>query len=159
MQELTVHVKERSYPVSPAALEAMDWVKTGPRTYHLLHEGQAYHVELLQLQLDERLVELRLNGRRFELRLGDRYDQLIDRLGLTQADTRRLTDVPAPMPGLILDVLVQPGDTVTTGTPLLIMEAMKMENVLKADGDGVVKSIHVKKGEAVDKRQLLIEME
>ena len=63
------------------------------------------------------------------------------------------------MPGLVLDVMVAEGDTVEAGTPLLILEAMKMENVLKSEGDGTIKSIKITKGEAVEKRQLLIEIE
>ncbi|MEM1216899.1 MAG: biotin/lipoyl-containing protein, partial [Bacteroidota bacterium] len=68
-------------------------------------------------------------------------------------------DVLAPMPGLILDVLVAAGQAVEKGTPLVILEAMKMENVLKAAGPGTVKAIAVQQGAAVDKKQLLIEME
>ena len=63
------------------------------------------------------------------------------------------------MPGLVLDVLVTPGQKVEKGDALLILEAMKMENVIKASGEGVVKSIQVTKGAAVDKGQLLVEME
>jgi biotin carboxyl carrier protein len=63
------------------------------------------------------------------------------------------------MPGLVLDIMIKPGQTIEKGTPLLILEAMKMENVLKSEGDGVVKSIEVIKTQAVDKGQILIEME
>jgi biotin carboxyl carrier protein len=58
---------------------------------------------------------------------------------------------------LIIDMKVQPGDTVKVGDPLLILEAMKMENMLKSPGDGVVKSVKVKKGDTVEKNQVLIE--
>ena len=63
------------------------------------------------------------------------------------------------MPGLVLSILVEPGQAVQKGDVLLILEAMKMENVLKAAGDGTVKNIAVAKGAAVDKGQLLLEME
>jgi biotin carboxyl carrier protein len=63
------------------------------------------------------------------------------------------------MPGLVLNVLVQAGQEVAKGDALLILEAMKMENVIKASGDGKVKSVKVKQGEAVDKGLLLVEME
>ena len=67
--------------------------------------------------------------------------------------------VIAPMPGMVLEILINNGETVTEGQPVIILEAMKMENVLKAPGDGVVKVIKVKKGDPVDKKQVLIEME
>ena len=62
------------------------------------------------------------------------------------------------MPGLVLQILVEAGQTVQKGEPLLILEAMKMENVLKASGEGQVKSVNVQKGMAVDKGHLLLEM-
>ena len=61
------------------------------------------------------------------------------------------------MPGLIIDLKVKTGDTVKAGDSLLILEAMKMENMLKSPGDGVVKNVKVKKGDAVEKNQVLIE--
>ncbi|MGH7522930.1 MAG: biotin/lipoyl-containing protein, partial [Gemmatimonadales bacterium] len=63
----------------------------------------------------------------------------------------------APMPGLVLRVLVAAGDTVAAGTPLLALEAMKMENELKAAGPGVVSTVLVRAGEAVEKGQKLLE--
>ena len=62
------------------------------------------------------------------------------------------------MPGLVLEIMVKAGDEVKKGDALLILEAMKMENVLKATGDGTVKSVSVSKGAPVDKGTILIEM-
>ena len=62
------------------------------------------------------------------------------------------------MPGLILSIAVREGQQIKAGTPLLILEAMKMENVIKATGEGTVRRIAVRQGEAVEKRQLLIEL-
>jgi len=59
----------------------------------------------------------------------------------------------------VLEIQVQAGQTVSKGDTLLILEAMKMENVLKAAADGVIKSIHVQKGAAVEKGALLLELE
>ena len=63
------------------------------------------------------------------------------------------------MPGLVLDVKLNVGDSVEKGDSILILEAMKMENVLKSPAEGVVKSIHINKGDAVEKNQLLISFE
>jgi biotin carboxyl carrier protein len=63
------------------------------------------------------------------------------------------------MPGLILDINVTEGELVAEDTPLLILEAMKMENVITSPREGVIKSITVKKGDTVDKKQLLISYE
>lgn len=63
----------------------------------------------------------------------------------------------APMPGLVLGVKVKPGDKVTKGQPLLVVEAMKMENIIKAQGDAVVKAIFVEAGKPVEKGDKLME--
>ena len=60
------------------------------------------------------------------------------------------------MPGLVLDILVKVGDEVKKGDPLMILEAMKMENILKSASDGVIKKINVEKKQAVEKGQVLI---
>jgi biotin carboxyl carrier protein len=61
------------------------------------------------------------------------------------------------MPGLIIDLKIKTGDIVKPGDPLLILEAMKMENILKSPGEGTIKNVKVKKGDNVEKGQVLIE--
>jgi biotin carboxyl carrier protein len=60
------------------------------------------------------------------------------------------------MPGIILDMMVQEGDEIKEGDPLLILEAMKMENVIKSPTDGTIQNLMVKKGEAVEKGKILL---
>ena len=66
-------------------------------------------------------------------------------------------DIKAPMPGLILDLKVKPGDEVKKGDVVLILEAMKMENIIKAPGDGLVKAVKVNLKQSVEKNQVLIQ--
>jgi biotin carboxyl carrier protein len=63
------------------------------------------------------------------------------------------------MPGMVLRVQVQAGDRVVPGTGLVVLEAMKMENELKSPAAGVVKTVRVASGEAVEKGQVLLEFE
>ena len=83
-------------------------------------------------------------------------DLLLEKLGIDNAATQGKNDVKAPMPGLILDVLVDIGDEVKKGTPLLILEAMKMENIIKSPGDGLVSDVLVKVGASVEKNHTLL---
>ena len=69
------------------------------------------------------------------------------------------TDVKAPMPGKVLSVVVSEGDEVKKGDAIIILEAMKMENVLKAEGDYTIKKVLVNTQESVEKNQILIELE
>ncbi|MEP5829417.1 MAG: biotin/lipoyl-containing protein, partial [Maribacter dokdonensis] len=102
---------------------------------------------------------LSINGNIYDVKLEDEYDQQIKKMGLLAVTTQKLNEVKAPMPGLIVDVLVEVGQEVIEGTPLLVLSAMKMENVILAQGEGVIKSVEVKKDDAVEKGQLIIEME
>jgi biotin carboxyl carrier protein len=80
-------------------------------------------------------------------------------MGFELSSAKDIDSVSAPMPGLILEIHVRIGQAVNENDPLLILEAMKMENVITSPRDGIIKSISVKKGDAVDKNQLLIEFE
>ena len=64
----------------------------------------------------------------------------------------------APLPGVVLAVEVAPGDSARAGDTLLVLEAMKMENVIQADSDCVVQAVHVAKGDKVEASQLLMEV-
>ena len=154
-----VHIGERSYGVSEADLAGLDLIETKANHYHLLHEGHGYQVTFRGTSDDGKRVYLRVNERDYEVEIADAVDQLVQQMGLNKLNDQTGKDVYSPMPGLILEVLVSPGQESEAGTPLLILEAMKMENVIKSDGAGTVKEIAVAKGQAVDKRQLLIEIE
>ena len=69
------------------------------------------------------------------------------------------TTLKAPMPGLVVRVAVEEGAKVEAGAPLVVLEAMKMENELRATAAGVVKGVKVKGGQAVEKGQVLVEFE
>lgn len=159
MPQYEITTNDRIYPVSAQDIASLDLVSTGHNSYHLLQDGKSYHIEVLELNLAAKTIHLRINGKDQKLSISDETDLLVKRLGFSTVETNLSKDVMAPMPGLVLDIMVAPGDAVTAGTPLLILEAMKMENVLKAEGDGEVKAITVAKGDAVEKRQLLIEIE
>lgn len=149
-------INDRLYAVSADELTTVDVYPSSPTRLHLLIDGRSHHAELLGTDLSNKILRLRLNGRVHEVELRDEVDQLVDRLGFSAVSAVKSKNAVAPMPGLVLDVLVSPGQEVTAGTPLLILEAMKMENVLKAEADGTVRSVEVEKGAAVEKKQLLL---
>ncbi len=103
-------------------------------------------------------LEVTIDGQRTTVRVKDERDLLLDEFGLGE-DAAAGGEVRAPMPGLVLDVLVEEGDEVAADQGLLVLEAMKMENELKAPSGGVVAAIHAASGDAVDKEALLIEIE
>jgi biotin carboxyl carrier protein len=84
---------------------------------------------------------------------------LISSLGLDKPKVRKMKELNSPMPGRVLQLFVSVGDEVSLGDNLLSLEAMKMENILKAEGIGKVKSVQVTAGDVVDKGAVLIEFE
>lgn len=91
--------------------------------------------------------------------VSDHRDQLLAELGADEGVSGKDSRVDAPMPGLVLKIHVSPGDAVQRGDSLLVLEAMKMENDIKAHFDGTVSSVHVSTGDAVSKGAILIEFE
>ena len=153
-----VNIGEASFQFDANQAKNLDMVKNG-ENLHVLHNNEAFDVKVIATNFNEKTLTLEVNGNKYDVNIEDEYDILVKKMGLSAFVVHKMTNVKAPMPGLVVEVLVEPGQVVEKGTQLLILEAMKMENVLKAEGEGVVKSIEIVKGAAVDKGQILIEME
>ena len=145
--------------ISPEDARNLDIVSEGEGRFHLLHKGQSFHAELVESDYANHHYIVKIDGVAYRLKISDHYQRLVQQLGLHVGGSQKMNAVKAPMPGLVLNIMVEPGQVVQKGDPLLILEAMKMENVIKAAGDGQVKAVRVQKGAAVDKGQLLLEME
>ena len=136
---------------------AWDIVALGEGRYHVLHHGKSYSAELVSADYAAKTFVLKVNGQRIELQAKDRFDRLLEQMGLSNASAAKVNELKAPMPGLIVDIRVQPGQAVQKGDPLLVLEAMKMENILKAPADGVVGSVKVELRANVQKGQVLVQ--
>jgi biotin carboxyl carrier protein len=134
----------------------LDTVKSSESNWHIIKDGQSYNIEIEKLDKAEKRIELKVNGKRTTVKLSDQFDALLKSLGMDNLSAKKVLELKAPMPGLVLNVLVAEGDTIAKGDALLVLEAMKMENNIKSPTDGVVKKIHAVKGNAVEKNQLLI---
>ena len=104
-------------------------------------------------------VTLDIDGHRYEVEALDERARTIREMTARSAPPAGPAPVIAPMPGLVVRVAVAPGDTVVAGQGVLMMEAMKMENELRAAADATVKSVKVTPGTAVEKGMVLIELE
>jgi biotin carboxyl carrier protein len=100
-----------------------------------------------------------VDGYRFVVEALDERTHTIRKLSAAAAGPSGPAPLVAPMPGMIVRVNVQEGDHVQAGQGLVVMEAMKMENELRAVGAGSVKRVVVTPGTAVEKGALLLEME
>ncbi len=125
--------------------------------FHILYQNKGYRAEIVKTDIASKTITIKINGRNYSVELKDKFDLLLEKMGMNKAAVLKVNSIKAPMPGLIIDLKIKTGDMVKQGDPLLILEAMKMENILKSPGDGVIKNLKVKKGDNVEKGQILIE--
>lgn len=134
-----------------------DIIRIGEGSFHILYNNQSYRAEVVKIDVSSKCFTIKINGRHYPVALQDKFDVLLEKMGMNTNAGAKVNDVRAPMPGLIIDLKVKDGDRVKAGDPLLILEAMKMENIIKSPGDTTVKSVKVKMGDSVEKNQVLIE--
>lgn len=127
--------------------------------FHILQDNQSFGATVLDANYETKTFRIKINKNVYEVCLKDKFDLLVEKLGFSNMTVQKVNNIKAPMPGLVLDVLVQVGDVVAKGDSVLILEAMKMENVIKAEGDAIVKSIEITKGTPVERNQILVEFE
>jgi biotin carboxyl carrier protein len=139
--------------------ESFNWdiVKLGDGHFHILYNGKSYRAEVVNADRSAKTFTLKINNHRYITEVKDKFDLLLEKLGMNNGAAGKVNNIKAPMPGLIIEMKVKTGDAVKAGDQLLILEAMKMENILKSSGEGIVKSVKVKKGDTVEKNQVLIE--
>jgi len=147
------------FKLSKDTISSLDLIKTGEKSYHLLKNGISYHLKILDSDFNRGTYTLSVNGTEFETSIQTPLDDLIQKMGFAVNAGKNIDSISAPMPGLILDILVEEGQEVNEEDQLLILEAMKMENIITSPRSGVIKTVSVSKGEAVDKKQLLIEFQ
>lgn len=140
-------------------LSELDLIKTGKNTFNLLQEGQSYKIEILESNFIERRYTISVNGSEYSASIHTPLDELIQKMGFAINGAKNIDSISAPMPGLILDILVKEGQEVDEEDQLLVLEAMKMENIITSPRKGVIKQVAVKQGDTVDKKQLLIAFE
>jgi biotin carboxyl carrier protein len=156
--QITVN-EGRTIEFTPDAATQMDIHVDQDGTMHILKDGKKYEATIIGTNYAERSFEIKINGTKFKLHIADRYERLIKTMGLQTGGSSKINEIKAPMPGLVIGIMVTPGQVIKKGDPLLILEAMKMENVLKSAGDGIVKSIEVTQGAPVHKGTILIRFE
>ena len=148
-----------SFEFTESDLEKLDAVRVEKSKFHILNDSKPYQVEIISTDFIAKKYTVKVNNNTYEVAISNPLDELIKSMGIGRGKTKVVNAIKAPMPGLILEISVEVGQSVKENDPLLILEAMKMENSFLSPRDGIIKSIAVVKGNAVDKGQLLIEFE
>jgi biotin carboxyl carrier protein len=155
----TIIVNDQTLAVTPEQAIALDAIALSDNHFHVLKNDISYRASIETTDYPNKAYTIKVNGTSYTVKIADIYDCLIQQMGMNVGGASKTNSVLSPMPGLVLSILVKEGQVVEKGENLLVLEAMKMENVLKSTGAGVVKKINVIQGTVVEKRQLLIEME
>jgi len=130
----------------------------GKYRFHVLKNGKSTLVSVVKTDAASKTVTLRIEGKKYVCKVKDQYDEILEKLGMS-GQTKAIKELKAPMPGKVLDIMVKVGETVTKDQALLVLEAMKMENVIKSPGEGKIKSISIQKANTVEKNQVMINFE
>ncbi|MBC7398762.1 MAG: biotin attachment protein [Mucilaginibacter sp.] len=134
-----------------------DIKQLSPLTWHVIEQLQSYNVEVVSFDKTLKTAQIKVNNNIYSITAKDQFDVLLEKMGLYGLATAKISELKAPMPGLVLKVFVEEGATIQKGDSLFILEAMKMENIIKSPVDTVVKSIKIKPGDKVEKGQILLQ--
>lgn len=127
--------------------------------YEAVLNGNKVVADIVRIDYELKQVVLRIQNKRYTVQIKEPVDILLESLGIQTKVSKKVNNLKAPMPGLVTKLLVKEGDHVNQGEPLLILEAMKMENVFKAATDVKIKSVKVSERQAVEKGEELIAFE
>ena len=136
-----------------------DIIETGKGRFHVLKDHQSYSAEIVSFDKDSKTVVIRINSNTYTVDVKDRYDELLRQMGIDGGAGKKVNDIKAPMPGMVLNVMVESGQEIKKGDALVVLEAMKMENILKSPADGIVRKILVTKGDKVEKNQVMVNLD
>jgi len=128
----------------------------GGSVYHIINDLKSYNAEVVSFDQETKTAVIKVNGNTYSVTAKDQYDILLDKLGMADMNSAKVSEVKAPMPGLVLKIFVSEGEDVKKGDNLFVLEAMKMENIIKSPADVTVKTIKIKPGDKVEKNQVLI---
>ncbi len=155
--QFETEMKDRIVLVDGAAVE-IDLIAIGGQRFHMILDKKSYLAELVEMDESQKKIKIRVNSNIYDLDVKDQYDELLKNLGMDNLNSSKLKEIKAPMPGLVLNILVKEGDFVKKGENLLVLEAMKMENMIKAPADLKILKILIKSGDKLDKNQVIISL-
>lgn len=153
------HVFEIDHNQVDGTAEKFDSIQVKNGEFHIIQNNKSYTAIVIDANYTDKTFVIRVNNNEYNIQVQDKFDMLLQQLGMSNLKNKKVNNIKAPMPGLVLRIEKNIGDTIKKGESVLILEAMKMENMIKSPADAVIKNIQVNQGQAVEKNQILIELE
>jgi len=154
-----VKVNEFEFAFTREQIDAVDLVKKSSTEFNLIKDHRSVNAKLIEADNDAKKMTIEVDGENFDIEIKDELDQMLDKMGFGAVANKQIKEIKAPMPGLVLEIAVTEGQEVKEGDKLLILVAMKMENSILIHTSATIKRIAVTAGQAVDKGQLLVELD
>jgi len=154
-----VKVNDFDFVFSDEQIAAADLVQKSSSTFHLLKNGRSVHAKLINADIAAKQLCIEIEGECYEVFIHDTLDQVLSEMGFDRVVVKQIKEIKAPMPGLVLEIAVAAGQEVAAGDKILILGAMKMENCITIPTNAVIKRVIVAVGQAVEKGQVMIELE
>ena len=133
-----------------------DIFKIKATSFQVIYKNRSYLVDVSSYNQKTKSFEMYINNNLYSVQIQDRFDDLLLGFGIDNALNKKENVLMAPMPGRVVEVLIKEGTFVKEGDSLIILEAMKMENIIKSGRDGFVKKIEVIHDENVKKNSILL---
>ena len=149
--------KLQEFSFNQKSIDELDLYKQSGNEFHLIHENNSHHADLIDSDFLNRTYSIKVNSNIYDVEIQRPVDDFVNKMGYAVRSTKTVDSIKAPMPGIIIDLQVEKGQTVKEGDTLLILEAMKMENAIVCPKDTTIKEIYTSVGETVDKNKLLID--
>lgn len=136
--------------------EDWDIVKTKDGLFNIIYKEKSFIANVLSHDKKNKVFEIVINNNHYKVQLKDSFDEALIRLGVEHQEVDKDKAVVSPMPGKVVEVFVGAGDSVDEGDSLIVLEAMKMENIIKATKSGEVKHVYASVGDSVEKNCRLL---
>ncbi len=157
--EISFDNKERKSGFISGIPFNIDVSKKDNKTFHIISNNKSYNINIISENKEEKTISIKINNNTHIIEVSSELDKVLKTLGIQNQKTKKNTDLKAPMPGLVTEILVNIGDNIKEGDNILVLEAMKMENNLKAEQNAIIKDIIIEKGSSVEKNQILVTFE
>lgn len=152
-----IYIPREANPVINGTIQEVDFVEQEDFHYAFDWNDKRFHCELVSR--DQNKIIIKVNGVEYKYSMESIFSYVRRGMIATGEEKNPANEIKAPMPGKIIDVFLNEGDLVNAGEPILTLEAMKMQNEIAAECNGVIQKIRVIPGQSVMKDELLVEIQ